>query len=224
MLSRRLSRPRAALVIAVASALAAVVAVTPSLAGSFLTSKRAAHVYLSNKEAAGLYLKKKAAGNLYVEKATAPLQPVVGIAAGSAVFGPTSATTPGYIPTVFTSFGTPGIAPAVVTFSGSATCTAAKPSADLACPIQILVDGQTTGKVNFAPATAESPAPVALVHTVMQTTVLQKGGHTVAIQYAGAKNVTFTLKGWNLAVQAYPERPEEPEVTSGAKGTGGKGR
>ena len=80
---------------------------------------------------------------------------------------------------------------------------------DLACPIQILVDGQTTGKVNFAPATAASPNPAPLVHTVMQTTVLQKGGHTVAIQYAGAKNVVFTLKSWNLAVQAYPERRKQ---------------
>ncbi len=46
----------------------------------------------------------------------------------------------------------------------------------------------------------------------MQTTVLTKGGHTVAIQYAGAKNVTFTLKAWNLAVQAYPQAPEAPEA------------
>ena len=38
--------------------------------------------------------------------------------------------------------------------------------------------------------------------------MLGKGGHTVAVQYAGAKDVTFTLKGWNLAVQAYPQ-PEE---------------
>ena len=43
----------------------------------------------------------------------------------------------------------------------------------------------------------------------MQTTVLQKGGHTVAIQYAGAKNVVFTLKNWSLAVQAYPQRPKK---------------
>jgi hypothetical protein len=42
--------------------------------------------------------------------------------------------------------------------------------------------------------------------------VLGKGGHTVAVQYAGAKNVTFTLKGWNLAVQAYPQ-PDEPLQT-----------
>jgi hypothetical protein len=215
LLKRRLSPPRAATAVALAAVIAAAVAVTPSFAGSFLTSQRAAHLYLSNKKAAGLFLKKKAAGNTFMKKAEAPLPPVVGIAAGSAVFGPTAATTAGYIPTAFTSFGTPGTASAVVTFSGSATCTAAKPGPDLACPIQILVDGQTTGKVNFAPATAASPTPVPLVYTVTQTTVLQKGGHTVSVQYAGAKNVTFTLKGWNLAVQAYPERPEAPAEAAG---------
>jgi hypothetical protein len=204
--------------------LAAAVAVTPSfagssIAGSFITKKAAGQIYVTNKKASTLYLKKKAANNTFVTKADAPLSPVVGIAAGTAVFGPSGATTPGYIPTAFTSFATPGTAKAVVTFSGSATCVAAKPTIELACPIQILVDGQTTGKVNFAPATATAPTPAALTYTVMQTTVLQKGGHTVAIQYAGAKNVVFTLKNWNLAVQAYPERPEElpTETTSTAK-------
>jgi hypothetical protein len=214
LLSRRLSTPRTATAIALAAVVAAVVAVTPSLAGSFLTNKRAARLYVTNKAASTLYLKKKAAGNTFVKKAEAPLPPVVGIAAGTAVFGPTSTTTAGYIPTAFTSFGTPGIGSAVISFSGTATCTAEKPTAELACPIQIMVDGQSTGKVNFAPATAGSPTPAALVHTVTQTTVLGKGGHTVAIQYVGAKSVTFTLKTWNLAVQAYPQRPEPPAETA----------
>jgi hypothetical protein len=211
LLSRRLSRPRAALVVAVAAALAVVVAANPSFAGSFLTSQKAAHLYVSNKKASALYLKKKAAGNTYLAKADAPLTPIVSIAAGTAAFS-ASATTAGYIPTAFTSFATKGIAPTVVTFSGTATCTADKPAAELACPIQILVDGQSTGKVNFAPATPSSEAAKAapLVHTVTQTTVLGKGGHTVAIQYAGAAKVTFTLKSWNLAVQAYPQPPEAP--------------
>jgi len=204
--------PRAALVIAVAGLLAAAVAVTPSLAGSFLTGKRAGHLYVTKAKASALYLKKKAAGNTFVKKADAPLPPMAGIAAGNAVFS-SSSTTQGYIPTAFTSFGIPGTGSAVVTFSGSATCTAETPTVDLACPIQILVDGQSTGKVNFARATASSPAPAPIVNTVMQTTVLNKGGHTVAIQYAGAKNAVFTLKGWSLAVQAYPERPEPPEPT-----------
>jgi hypothetical protein len=216
LIDRRLSRPRAITVIALAATLAGVVAVAPSFAGqvsSFLTNRRAAHLYLTHKEASGVFLKKKAAGNLFVKKADAPLTPTAGIAAGTAPYGPVSTTTAGYIPTAFTSFGLKGTAPAVITFSGNATCTAEKPTADLACPIEILVDGQKTGKVNFAPATAASPAPAALVHTVMQTTVLNKGGHTVAIQYLGAKNVTFTLKGWNLAVQAYPETLEPPDET-----------
>jgi hypothetical protein len=223
LLNRRLSRPRAVLVVTVAAALAAAVAVSPSLATQqkggqvFLTNKRATGLYLRKKSANTLYLRKKAAGNLYVARADAPLAPVVGIAAGTAPFS-ASATTAGYIPTAFTSFATPGTAPAVITFSGQATCTAEKPTADLACPIQILVDGQSTGKVNLAPATAGSPAPAPLVHTVTQTTVLQKGGHTVTVQYAGASKVTFALKSWSLAVQAYPERPEaSPAETTGGK-------
>jgi len=215
LLSNRLSKPRAATVIALGAVLAAAVAVTPSFAGgAFLTNQKAAHLYVTNKKASSLYLKKKAASNTFVEKADAPLQPVVGIAAGTATFGPVSATTAGYIPTAFTSFATKGTAPAVITFSGSATCTAATATADLACPIQILVDGQSTGKVNFASATTSSPTPAALVRTVTQTTVLGKGGHTVAVQYAGAAKVTFTLKSWSLAVQAYPERPEVPSETA----------
>ncbi|HEX6455052.1 MAG TPA: hypothetical protein VF009_00870 [Solirubrobacterales bacterium] len=188
------------------------VTVVPSVAQSFLTSQKAAKVYVSNKKAGKTYLKKKAAANLYVAKATAPKPPVVGIAAGTAQFNAASAT-PGYIPTAFTSFATKAeVSSVVLAFSGQATCVAPKPTADQACPVQILVDGQSTGKVNFAPATAESPAPVPLVHTIVQTTVLGKGGHTVAVQYAGAKNVTFALKGWNLAVQAYPQ-PDEPLQT-----------
>jgi hypothetical protein len=213
--SKRILKPRAAVAVALAAVLAAAIAVTPSfagstIAGSFVTKKAAGKIYLSNKKASTLYLRKKVAGNTFVKKADAPLPPVAGIAAGTAVFTSTS-TTAGYIPTAFTSFGSPGTGSAVITFSGNATCTAAKPTPDLACPIQILVDGQTTGKVNVLPATAAStPAPAPLAFTVMQTTVLQKGGHTVAIQYAGAKNVAFTLKGWSLAVQAYPQRPEAP--------------
>jgi hypothetical protein len=224
LLKRRLSTPRAATAIALAAVAAAAVAVTPSFAGSLLTNKKAAHLYVTNKQAArlyvtnrkasSLYLKKKAAGNLFVKKADAPLTPVAAIAAGTATFGPTSTTTAGYIPTAFASFGVKAPASTVITFSGNATCTASTPDASLACPIEILVDGQKTGKVNFAPATAASPAPAALVHTVMQTTVLGKGGHTVSVQYIGAPKVTFTLKSWNLAVQAYPQVPLPPEEAS----------
>ena len=110
----------------------------------------------------------------------------------------------------------------MITFSGNVICTAAKPTADLACPIEILVDGQKTGKVNFAPATAESPTPAALVQSVTLTTVLQKGGHTVVRPVPrGLEGVNFTLKGWNLAVQAYPQLPE-PAPTTTETGTTGK--
>jgi hypothetical protein len=211
MLRRRLSTPRAITVVALTAVLAAAIAVAPSLAGApFITKQAAGKIYVTNKKAATLYLKKKAAGNIYVKKEEAPLTPVVGIAAGTAVFGPSGATSPGFIPTAFTTVAAPGNGSAVVTFSGQATCLATKPTVELACPIQILVDGQSLGKVNFAPATAGSPNPAPLTYTVTQTTVLQKGGHVIAVQYAGAKNVIFTLKSWNLAVQAYPERPEAP--------------
>lgn len=224
LLKRRLSTPRAATVVVLAAAVAVSVTVVPSVAQSFLTSQKAAKVFVSNKKASKLYLKKKAASNLYVAKANAPKTPVVGIAAGTAQFGPISATTAGFIPSAFTSFATKAeVSSAVISFSGTGTCTAAKPGPDQACPVQILVDGQATGKVNFLPSTAATPAPVPVVNTIVQTGVLTKGGHTISVQYAGAKNVTFTLKSWNLAIEATPQ-PDEPlelEDTSGS-GKGSK--
>ena len=219
LLKKRLSTPRAATVVVLSAVVAVSVTVVPSVAQSFLTSQKAAKVYVSNKKASQLYLRKKAASNLFVAKKEAPNQPVVGIAAGTATFN-AAGTAAGYIPTAFTSFATKAeVSSVVIQFSGQATCVAPKPTADQACPIQILVDGQATGKVNFAPATAESPAPVPDVHTVVQTTVLGKGGHTIAVQWAGAKNVNFALKGWNLAVQAYPQ-PDEPLQTETPSGGG----
>jgi len=223
LLKRRLSTPRAATVVVLAAAVAVSVTVVPSVAQSFLTSQKAAKVFVSNKKASKLYLKKKAASNLYVAKATAPKTPVVGIAAGTAQFGPILATTAGFIPSAFTSFATKAeVSSAVISFSGTGTCTAAKPGPDQACPVQILVDGQATGKVNFLPSTAATPAPVPVVNTIVQTGVLTKGGHTISVQYAGAKNVTFTLKSWNLAVEATPQ-PDEPlqleDTSSSGKGS-----
>lgn len=209
LLKRRLSTPRAATVVVLAAAVAVSVTVVPSVAQSFLTSQKAAKVYVSNQKASKLYLKKKAASNLFVAKSAAPKPAVVGIAAGTAPFS-ASATTAGYIPSAFTSFATKAeVSSAVISFSGQGTCTAAKPGPDKACPIQILVDGQATGKVNFLPSTASSPTLAPILNTIMQTGVLTKGGHTISVQYAGAKDVTFTLKSWNLAVQAIPQ-PDEP--------------
>lgn len=231
LLKRRISTPRAATVVVLAAVVAFAATVAPSLAGSFLTNQKAAKVYLSNRKASklylsnqkasSLYLKKKAASNLYVTKATAPLTPVVGIAAGTTQFGPISATTAGYIPSAFTSFATKAsVSSAVISFSASASCTSEKGTPDQACPVQILVDGQTTGKVNFAPATTLPAKGAALVaQTIVQTSVLTKGGHTVSVQYAGAAGVTFTLKNWNLSVEAYPQ-PEEPVPTDTTSGGG----
>lgn len=216
MLKRRLSSPRAATVVVLSAVVALSVTVVPSIAQSFLTSEKAAKVFVTNKKASTLFLKKKAASNLYLAKATAPKPPVVGIAAGTAPFS-ANATTAGYIPSAFTSFATKAdISSLVITFSGQGTCTAAKPGPDKACPLQILVDGQATGKVNFLPSTAATPTPVPVNNTIVQTGVVTKGGHTIAVQYAGAKDVTFTLKGWNLSAQAIPQ-PDEPLETEDAK-------
>jgi hypothetical protein len=223
LLRRRISTPRAATVVVVAAVVAVAVAVAPSLAKttqSFLTNKKAAATYVSNKKASTLFLRKKTAANLYVAKATALKPPVAAVAAGNTVFGPVSATTAGYIPTAFASFATPAkVSTTVISFSGTAICTASGTiTAELACPVQILIDGQVAGKYNFAPATASTGKPAALVHTIVLTSILTKGGHTVAIQYAGAKTVTFTLNSWNLAVEAFPQAEEAPveETTTGA--------
>lgn len=226
LLKRRISSPRAATVVVVAALAAAALAVTPTLAKqaqSYLSTKQAAATYVSNKKASTLYLKKKAASNLFVAKASAPQPPVIGIAAGTTPFSLT-ASTAGYIPGAFTSFATKAdVSSAVITFTGNVSCTAAKPTAALACPIQILVDGQSQGKVNVATAVVPIPAPAPIAATVTSTTVIGKGGHTVSIQYAGAKDVAFSLKGWNLAVQAYPQAEEEPATPTGATGpTGAK--
>jgi hypothetical protein len=233
-LKKRLSTPRAATVIVLAAVVALSVTVAPGVAASFLTPQAASKKFVTNQKASKTYatkaqvnaktanyLTKKAAANVYVAKKTAPLPPVVGIAAGTTQFS-ANATTPGYIPTAFTSFATKAqVSKAVITFSGVASCTNGSttkaPTPDQACPVQILIDGQTTGKVNFAPATLEGSTtiPAALnIHTIVQTSVLGKGGHTVTVQYAGASNLNFQLKNWNLAVQAYPEAEEAEETTT----------
>ncbi|MBS1843917.1 MAG: hypothetical protein JST53_05795 [Actinobacteria bacterium] len=233
-MKKRLSTPRAATVIVLAAVVALSVTVAPSIAASFLTQQQAAKKYVTNKKAANTYvtkkqanakdanyLTKKAAANTYVAKKASALPPVVAISASNTLFSLNSGTN-GYIPTAFTSFATKAnVNTTVITFSGAASCTnpVKAPTVDQACPVTILVDGQPVAKkVNFAPATAEgttSKPAAANIHTIVQTTVLGKGGHTVQIEYAGATGLNFQLKSWNLAVQAYPqaEEPEEEETT-----------
>jgi uncharacterized Zn-binding protein involved in type VI secretion len=240
LLKKRLSTPRAATVIVLAAVVALSVTVAPSIAASFLTPQAASKKFVTNQKAAKTYetkaqanakaanyLTKKAAANVYVAKKTAALPPVIGIAAGTSLYS-NNTTTAGYIPTAFTSFATKAnVSSAVVTFSGTASCTNGSttkaPTVDQACPVLILVDGQSTGKVNFAPATLEGSSTkpaAALVHTISQTTVLGKGGHTISIQYAGASGLNFQLKSWNLSVQAYPQAEElEEETTTTPKST-----
>ncbi|MFT3865472.1 MAG: hypothetical protein QM729_14470 [Solirubrobacterales bacterium] len=228
-MKKRLSTPRAATVIVLAAVVAVSVTAVPTLAASFLTPKAASQTYVTKRKAsktyltkagASNYLTKKAAGNTYVTKKSAALPPVVAIAASNTLFSINSSTS-GYIPTAFTSFATKAaVSTAVITFSGTASCTnpAKAPTVDQSCPITILVDGQPAAKkVSFAPATAEgtsSKPAAAVVHTIVQTTVLGKGGHTIGIEYAGASGLNFQLKSWNLAVQAYPQAEEEETTTS----------
>ena len=213
-----------------AAVLAAALTVTPSFAANYLkqdkkktgiiylTEKRASKTYLTNKKASGTFLKKKAAGNLYLAKADTPFQPVAAIAAGTVPFNAETKTA-GYIPSAFASFATKAkVSNAVINFSGSATCVAEK--AGQVCPIEILVDGQKTGKQNFALSTVSGPSePKPIANSVMLTTVLTKAGHTVSVQYAGADKVSFKLFNWNLSVEAYPQ-PEEALEDTGGSGTG----
>jgi hypothetical protein len=239
-LKKRLSTPRAATVIVLAAVVALSVTVAPSVASSFLTSQAASKEFVTNQKAAKTYvtkaqanakaknyLTKKAAANSYVAKKTAALPPVIGIAASNTLYS-NNTSAAGYIPTAFTSFATKAnVRKAVIIFSGTASCTnpVKAPTVAQACPINVLVDGQAAAsKVAFAPATAEGTSKepaAALTHSIVQTTVLGKGGHTIAIQYAGASGLNFQLKSWNLAVQAYPEA-EEAEEAAPSKTSGGK--
>jgi hypothetical protein len=229
LFKKRLSTPRAATVIVLAAVVAVSVTAVPSIAASFLTPQAASQKYVTKQSASKTYLKKsagsnyltkKAAANTYVAKKSNPLAPVVAIAASNTLFSLNTGTA-GYIPTAFTSFATKAnVSKAIITFAGTASCTnpVKAPTVGQACPINILVDGQpAASKVAFAPATAEGTSKepaAALTHSVVQTTVLGKGGHTVAIQYAGASGLNFQLKSWNLAVEAYPEAEEEEETTT----------
>jgi hypothetical protein len=237
LLKKRLSTPRAATVIVLAAVVALSVTVAPSIAASFLTSKAASQKFVTKQKAsktyltksgASNYLTKKAAANTYIAKKGALSPPVVSIAASNTLFSINSATA-GYIPTAFTSFATKAnVNNAVITFSGTASCTnpVKAPTVNQACPITVLVDGQAAAsKVAFAPATAEGTSKepaAALTHTIVQTTVLGKGGHTIAIQYAGASGLNFQLKSWNLAVQAYPQAEEAEEAETPTGSSGGK--
>jgi hypothetical protein len=236
-------------VIVLAAVVALSVTVAPSIAGSFLTPQAASKKFVTNSKAAktyatksqvnsiksqlnaktGNYLTKKAASNTYVAKKGSALPPVVAVAASNTLFSLNSATS-GFIPTAFTSFATKAnVSTAIITFSGAASCTnpVKAPTVDQSCPITVLVDGQPAAKkVSFAQATAEgtSSKPAAAdIHTIVQTTVLGKGGHTVQIEYAGASGLNFQLKSWNLAVQAFPQAEEVEEETTTPPTTTPKG-
>ncbi len=92
----------------------------------------------------------------------------------------------------------------VITFSGQATCTAA--TNGLGCPIQVLVDGYATDKVNFLTASSDTPQAKESVHTVVRSAIVTPGQHVVSVRYAGATDTSLALKlfDWQLITESYP--------------------
>jgi hypothetical protein len=168
--------------------LALAVSVGPSFAGSFLTHREAVQTF--------------------VKKADVRPAPSSRIIQSTADVGPLSSTTPYGIPAARAVFKTnTETSDVVITFSGQATCTGA--TAGAGCPIQILVDGYATGKVNFLTASSTSPAPKEDVHTVVQSAIVTPGQHVISVRYAGSTDpsVGFKVLDFNLIVQAYPTGP-----------------
>ena len=205
-MKKRLSTPRAATVIVLAAVVALSVTVAPSIAASFLTPQAASKKFVTNQKAAKTYLTKAQANcesgaqlpdqegrgqHLPAEKRLAA---AAGRRRSPRATRCTRSTSrrSGYIPTAFVSFATKAnVSDAVITFSGNASCT----SRGKRRPWPVLPDHdprrrpargeQSQLRAGDRRRHDQKPA-AALVHTVMQTTVLGKGGHTIAIQYAGA--------------------------------------
>ena len=225
MLRRRLSRPRAATAVALAAVLAAAVAVTPSFAGSaisgaFITKKAAGH---------DLRLQQEGVDALPEEKSRRQHLREEGRCAAAArrrrsrpAPPPRSERRrrpPVYIPTAFTSFATPGTGAGGDHVLGLRR-PASRPNRRWNSPAR-----SRSWSTASRPAKSTSPRrPRARRHrprsssTVTQTTVLRKAA-TRSRSSTRAPNVVFTLKGWNLAVQAYPAKPEESPPTETTKST-----
>ena len=231
MLNRRLSNPRGGRpLIALAAVLAAAVAVTPSFAGSFLTSQRASQLFLTNKKASKQYLtNKKASEPLPEEKGREQHVRDEGHRAAGAgcrhrrrdrPYGPTATAPPRC-----------GLHPDrvhVVRHEGQRARgdhvlgqrrSARRRNRPLTSPARSK-SWSTARKPAKSTSRRRRPSrrhPAALVQSVTLTTVLQKGGHTVAVQYLGSSKAVFTLKGWNLAVQAYPQLPKSTADRTGER-------
>ena len=170
MLKKRLSTPRAATVIVLAAVVALSVTVAPSIAASFLTPKAASQKFVTKtsgedlpdqiggveeipEQIGCLELPEQESGGQHLrrQKRRGRCRRSVGIAASTTLFSVNSSTA-GYIPTAFTSFATKAnVSSARDHVLGDRQLHPPGESTDRrpGLPDQILVDGQTTGKVEL---------------------------------------------------------------------------
>jgi hypothetical protein len=195
MLSKLVQRPallRAAAIVLPAAVLATAVAVVPSFAGSFLTNHKAKRIYLTKKSARHDYLKKR----------RAPDVPLTDSVASTALFGPVSSEDPVDVSGSSIELDVAETSRLALTFSGVSSCTASTDG--VPCRVAVLVDGQpaSTGNVDFDVSGNQGPG----VHTLVQTSIVTAGDHTISVQYAGSDDpsASFKLVNWNLVVQGLP--------------------
>ena len=195
MLSKLAHRPpllRAAAIVLPAAVLATLVAVVPSFAGSFLTNHTAKLIYLT----------KSSARHDYLKKSSAPTPPLSDSVASTALFNPRRTTEPVAVRGSDIDIDVPQTTRLDLTFSGASSCTASTDG--VPCPVAILVDGQpaSTGNVSFDVSGNEGPE----VHTLVQTSIVTAGTHTIGAQDSGSgdPSANFKLLNWNLVVQGFP--------------------
>lgn len=203
---------RALAIVAPAAILATAVAVGPSFAGSFLTRGEAVKTFVKKSAAEKQYLTSKEAKSQFVEQADLTPAPFARVASSTADTGPIFSPDPYEVPGARAVFKTSTeTANVVITFSGQATCTGEK--AGVGCPVQVLVDGYATDKVNLLTSTTGSSQPKESVRTITRPAIVTPGKHVISVRYAGVKDnvVGFKLTDWNLIVEIYPEGPEVAE-------------
>jgi len=183
---------RAAAIVLPAAVLATLFTVGPSFAGSFLTNHKAKLVFLT----------KKSARHDYLRKSKAPATPLSDSVASTALFRPRPSTEPVAVRGSTIDVDVAQTTRLDLTLSGVSSCTAS--SDGVPCPVAILVDGQpaSTGSVNFDVSGNEGPE----VHTLVQTSIVTAGPHTISAQYSGSDDPSarFKLFNWNLVVQGFP--------------------
>jgi len=195
MLSKIVQRPtllRAAAIVLPAAVLATLVTVGPSFAGSFLTNHKAKLTYLT----------KRSARHDYLRKSKAPAVPLSDSVASTALFNPPKSAEPVAVRGSEIDLDVAQTTRLDLTFSGVSSCTASTDG--VPCQVAALVDGQpaSTGNVTFDVSGNQGPE----VHTLVQTSIVTAGTHTISAQYSGSEDPSakFKLLNWNLVVQAFP--------------------